>query len=179
MRFRHYIQNNVNVAPAGKPFVLASGKTSGYYVDLRKALLEDASAVEAAARDLLGILPPEVDLIGGVPTAGLLLLSPVLMLAGKSSNGVDRRGFYTRRDGKAHGTGRRVEGNNFTNNIACLLEDTVTTGGSIIEHAAIAREAGINVKYALALLDREEGAAARLHAEGITLLACYKSIDIV
>lgn len=180
MRFLSYIKDNVHIAPAGRPFTLASGKTSGYYIDLRRALLTDAAALESAARDLLGVIPPEVSLLGGVPTAGLLLLGPVLMLSKfPCNNGRTIQGFYTRKDGKTHGTARQVEGHFNPEDIACLLEDTVTTGGSIIEHAAVAKKMGINVRYAAALFDREEGAAERLRAQGITLLTCYKGSDVL
>jgi orotate phosphoribosyltransferase len=172
MKFFPYIESNILRAPPGVSFTLASGLQSTYYLDLRKAMLTDGEALEAAADDMYSILPSEVELLGGVPTAGLPLMSALLMRSFQSG-GLRRQGFYTRKDGKRHGTGLRVEGHYAKGQVACLVEDTVTTGGSILEHAQIARDAGIDVRYALCLFDREEGGREMLELAGIRLISCY------
>jgi orotate phosphoribosyltransferase len=174
-----YIAGATRQAEPGKPFLLASGKTSSYYVDVRKALLADGRAMSLAAGALHAKLPHEVACIGGVPTAGLPLLGALLATCHRHDHPerTPRTGFYTRLEAKAHGTGSRIEG--CPGGVACLVEDTVTTGSSILAHAAIARAEGVDVRYALAVLDREQGAAESLRREGIVLLSCLAIGEIL
>jgi orotate phosphoribosyltransferase len=170
-----YIEPTIRRAPEGESFVLASGKKSSYYIDLREAVLTNGSAMEAAADLLYDRLPREVDSIGGVPTAGLMLMGALLMRCNQSGSANQRVGFYTREKPKLHGMSRQIEGTPL--GVACLIEDTVTTGMSLIQHTEIARAHGGNVKHAIALFDREEGGREALEAIGVTLHACFRRRD--
>jgi orotate phosphoribosyltransferase len=176
---RELISKAIVQAPPRQPFLLASGRTSSYYVDMRQVVLTDGAAMDVAADALHAKLPNEVEAIGGIPTAGLLLVGPLLMRCRQldARSRVPRHGFYTRPAPKGHGLGTQVEGH--AKGIACLIEDTVTTGGSIVQHAAIARQAGLDVRYAIALLDREQGATEELRRHGITLLACVRVGEVL
>lgn len=166
------ISGSIRKAPEGQPFVLSSGRTTDFYIDLRGVLLSSPEAMHTAAVALYNILPDEVQAIGGVPTAGLLLSGALLAHCFEKDWGADTRtGFYTRETPKAHGMNKQVEG--AAHGIAAMVEDTVTTGGSIIRHAEIARQAGIDVRYALAIFDREEGGRDALAAKGITLRSVF------
>lgn len=173
-----YVAGATLRAEPGKPFLLASGRTSDLYVDMRKALLADARAMALAAEALHARLPAEVACLGGVPTAGLPLLGALLSACDRldPAGRAPRTGFYTRLEAKAHGTGSRVEGR--PGGIACLVEDTVTSGSSILRHAEIARAEGVDVRHALAVLDRGEGAAEALREHGIALHACLTIRDL-
>lgn len=176
-RLRRKIIENIHIAPEGETFTLASGRTSTYYVNLRAALLSGSDAISEAAREIVKIVPHDVRGLGGVPTGGLPLMGAVLAQYALM-NGPGLVGFYTRLQANPHGRGVQVEGVIPQKDVPCaLIEDTVTTGQSIIEHAKVAREAGINIRYALAVFDREEGAAANLMEEGILLLSVFRARD--
>jgi orotate phosphoribosyltransferase len=169
------IRDAVRVAPENEPFLLASGKTSRSYVDLRHAILKNGLFMHYASLALMRILHPEVDAIGGVPTAGLMLMGGMLAVDGEDTESLS--GFYTRLEPKKHGMGTQVEGLPVFGT-ACLVEDTVTTGKSLIEHADIARANGVDVRFAVALLDRDEGAHEALIRHGITLRTVFTIHDL-
>jgi orotate phosphoribosyltransferase len=87
------------------------------------------------------------------------------------------KGFYVRKTQKDYGLGLQIEGYIGHDAGAALLEDTVTTGKSILEAALAVRAAGYEINYALALFDREEGAKDNLAREGIELRSLYKASD--
>jgi orotate phosphoribosyltransferase len=120
------------------------------------------------------LLPFEVESLGGIPTAGLPLLGAVLSQCALLDGSIrPRSGFYTRATPKSHGLGQQVEG--MPKGVACLIEDTITTAGSAIEHALIARENGVDVRYVACLFDRQEGGVQALQEHGISLLAAYRA----
>jgi orotate phosphoribosyltransferase len=75
-------------------------------------------------------------------------------------------GFTVRKEAKAHGTGRLIEGADLTNREVVVVEDVITTGASARQAIAAARAAGARVLGVLAVVDRGEGGMERLEAEG-------------
>ncbi|RYD46081.1 MAG: hypothetical protein EOP83_30255, partial [Verrucomicrobiaceae bacterium] len=98
-----FIEATIKRAPESEPFRLASGRSSNYYIDLREAVLTNSAAMESAGDLLYGKLPREVHAIGGVPTAGLMLMGALLARCNQSNETNPRVGFYTRAEPKAHG----------------------------------------------------------------------------
>lgn len=175
---RRAILDNIHTAGEGETFTLASGWQSTYYVNLREALLRSPYTLDEAAVEIHKVLPSEVRGLGGVPTGGLPLLGAVLQRVTSKSGPSNYCGFYTRLQPNAHGRGLQVEGAiPPKGTVSALIEDTVTTGKSILEHARVARAAGIDVRYAVAVFDREEGASANLLEEGILLLSVFRARD--
>ncbi|MEZ4234830.1 MAG: orotate phosphoribosyltransferase [Myxococcota bacterium] len=160
-------------------FVLASGRRSDLYVDARQTTLH-ARGAALVGELVLRQLRPEVAGVGGL-TLGA---DPIASAAAALSHGVLGRpvhAFLIRKAAKEHGTGQRVEGlgNLTAGDAVCVVEDTTTTGGSLLDAVAAAREVGLRVVQCLTVVDREEGAAERLAAEGLTLEALVRRSDLV
>ena len=161
------------------PFHLASGRETNYYVDMRKIIL-DWRVIDIIPALLSELVPEDVVYVGGVPTAGLLLIGPVIREAQRDRPpGAETifGGFYVRNQMKQHGSGNEIEGVWKPGAVACLLEDTVTTAGSLLTAAAKARKKGLLIKYALCVFDREEGGREALAAEGIELFSIFKASE--
>lgn len=169
---RSYIEKYaLTIAPEGQPFKLAAGGETSYYINMRNIPLYDGHCCTLIGSGLLSLLPDGVQYVGGVPTAGLLLIAPLLMAEGTL------KGFYVRKSQKEYGLGLQIEGYIGPDGDAALLEDTVTTGKSIIEAVRVVRDAGHDIKYALALFDRQEGGAENLAREGVELRSLFKASD--
>jgi uridine monophosphate synthetase len=164
-------------------FTLASGKLSPIYVDLRRIIsFPDlfAMAVDGYTKALVAI---SYDLLAGVPYAALPATAVVAAKLQKPM-------IYPRKEIKQHGTGQAIEGAYSIGQTAVMLEDVVTSGGSIVKAAATLQEAGLRVTDVVVLVDREQGgreelqrsAGIHLHAvvtihEVLTTLKALKLID--
>jgi orotate phosphoribosyltransferase len=146
-------------------FTLASGRSSSYYLDLR-VLPSDPEAyglaISAYQTVAKGIGERNFDAIAGVATAGVTASSPLAYMLKKPM-------LYVRSEEKAHGLGRRVEGAVRPGWRTLVVDDLVTTGGSILSAVEALRGSGCVVKEALVLVDRLEGAKARLASAGVRL----------
>jgi orotate phosphoribosyltransferase len=152
-------------------FTLASGKHSSYYLDLRVVpSYPDAYALELEAFNMVakGIGESNFDVIAGVATAGVVISSPLAFLLKKPM-------VYVRKQEKGHGLERTVEGAARPRWRALVVDDVITTGGSVISAVEGLRKAGCVVKDAAVLVDRLEGAKANLGALGVRL---HSFIDV-
>lgn len=143
-------------------FQLASGRTSNVYLDCRRASLHPEGAVMAAnlLLDWLHADGIDVQCVGG-PTLGA---DPVVgaMVAMSFLRGRPLPGFLVRKEPKAHGTSQLLEGQYQGSWKALVVEDTVTSGGSLLKAVRAAESAGLEVVATACLVDREEGAAEAL-----------------
>lgn len=160
--------------------VLASGKESDFYLDLRTTMLRPRG-LELAGRLLLERLRegPRVDAVGGMVVAAVPVVAGVLAAAAQA--GEDWRelvGFFVRKEAKQHGLGKRIEGPFRAGQTVALVEDTMTTGGSTLEALDAVEAAGGQVARVLCLVDRGEGAAAAFARRGLTLEALYARADL-
>jgi orotate phosphoribosyltransferase len=152
-------------------FTLASGRSSSYYLDLR-VLPSDPQAYELA----VGAYMAEVkamgeagfDVVAGVATAGVTISSPLAYLLKKPM-------VYVRKQEKGYGLERLVEGATLPGWRALVIDDLVTTGGSMITAADALRKSGCVVSDAMVLVDRLEGGTANLAGAGIKL---WSFIDV-
>jgi orotate phosphoribosyltransferase len=156
-------------------FTLASGKSSTYYVDLRivpsdPQAYELAIAAYKALAERIG--ERNFDVVAGVATAGVTLSSPLAYLLKKPM-------VYVRREEKAHGLGKLVEGAVQPRWRALVVDDLATTGGSIQSAVGALRGAGCIVTDAIVLVDRLEGGRASLGASGVRLHAFADVKDLV
>jgi len=148
-------------------FTLSSGKSSSYYLDLRvvpsdpEAYALAIGAYEALAREV-GV--GNFDAVAGVATAGVTLSSPLAFVLKKPM-------VYVRSEEKGHGLGKRVEGAVSPGWRTVVVDDLVTTGGSVISAVEALRRSGCVVKNSLVLVDRLEGGKANLAAVGVKLSA--------
>jgi orotate phosphoribosyltransferase len=147
---------------------LASGAEADYYVDMRRITL-DGVAAPLVGRVMLALTSGlEYDAVGGL-TLGA---DPVAtaMLHASAAQGRVLDAFVVRKEGKAHGLQRRIEGAPVQGRRVLAVEDTSTTGGSALTAVAALREAGAEVVAVAVVVDRDTGAAERVQADGLPYL---------
>lgn len=150
---------------------LASGKEADYYVDLRRITLHHRAAplVGEVMLDLfdgVGLGAETVDAVGGLtmgadPVAGA-------MLHAAAARGRTLDAFVVRKESKAHGLQRRVEGPDVAGRRVVAVEDTSTTGGSVLTAVEALREAGADVVGVAVIVDRSTGAREVIEAAGLS-----------
>jgi orotate phosphoribosyltransferase len=156
-------------------FTLASGKASPYYLDLRMVPSDpEAYKLEIAAYRAVAceIGEKNFDLVAGVATAGVTISSPLAYVLGKPM-------VYVRSEEKGHGLGKLVEGAVRPGWRALVVDDLVTTGGSVLSAVEALRKAGCVVKDSVVLVDRLEGGKANLAAAGVKLRSFTDVKDLV
>jgi len=154
--------------------VLASGRTASYYVDARRAILrpQGFSALAELVADHARRLG--ADAVGGL-TMGA---DPVACAA--LAGGAPVKAFFVRKEAKAHGLQRRVEGPPLEPADRCLVvEDVVTTGGSTVAAIEAVRAAGLPICGVVAVLDRLTGGAAAIEATAGAPYVALTTIDDV
>jgi orotate phosphoribosyltransferase len=155
-------------------FVLRSGKRSSYYLDkyrfeTRPELLAPlgeriADAVRAAEPDASRLAAPALGAIALAASAALASGLPFIIV---------------RDEAKSHGTGNRIEGPFEAGELVCLVEDVVTSGGALAEAVAELRGAGLEVRNAVCVVDREEGGSDALARLGVRLRPLFRSNDLL
>ncbi|HYO39718.1 MAG TPA: orotate phosphoribosyltransferase [Nocardioidaceae bacterium] len=166
---------------AGKAVVrgrvtLSSGAEADYYVDLRRITL-DARAAPLVGRVLLDLTADwEYDAVGGL-TLGA---DPVAtaMLHAAAARGRELDAFVVRKQGKAHGLQRRIEGPDVAGRRVLAVEDTSTTGGSVLTAVQALREEGAEVAGVAVLVDRGTGARQAVEAAGCGYRFAYGLDDL-
>lgn len=160
---------------------LASGREADYYVDLRRVTLHHRAAplVGHVLLDVLeeaGLGPGEVDAVGGL-TLGADPVAAALLHAA-ASRGQDLDAFVVRKEGKAHGMQRRIEGPDVAGRRVVAVEDTSTTGGSVLTAVEALREAGADVVAVAVIVDRGTGAKEKVEAAGLTYHYVFDLADL-
>lgn len=160
---------------------LASGKEADYYVDLRRVTLDHRSAplvghVLLDALEEAGFSTADVDAVGGL-TMGADPVALALLHAA-ASRGQELDAFVVRKEGKSHGLQRRIEGPDVSGRKVVAVEDTSTTGGSVLTAVEALREAGADVVAVAVIVDRATGAKERIEAEGLPYLYLYGKDDL-
>ena len=156
--------------------VLSSGMAADYYVDLRRITLDGVAAplVGQVMLDLsVGL---EYEAVGGL-TLGADPVAAAMLHAG-AARGRPLDAFVVRKAGKAHGLQRRIEGPEVTGRRVLAVEDTSTTGASVLTAVEALRDAGAEVVAVAVIVDRETGARERIESEGLPYLAAYGLADL-
>lgn len=158
--------------------VLASGKESDFYLDLRQTLMRPRG-IALAGRLVLDKLRAgtPVDAVGGMAVGAVPLVTAILAAAAREAD-ASLLGFFVRKQAKKHGLGRRIEGGFAAGQTVALVEDTCTTGGSTLEAVDAVLEAGAKVGRVLCLVDRGEGAADAFARRGLALEAVFTRDDL-
>jgi orotate phosphoribosyltransferase len=144
---------------------LASGREADYYVDMRRVTL-DAEAAPAIGRvmlDLTGDL--DYDAVGGL-TLGADPIA-VAMMHQAAATGRTLDAFVIRKSQKVHGLQKLIEGPDVQGRRVLAVEDTSTTGGSVLEAVKALRESGAEVVAVAVVVDRDTGARQAVEAEGL------------
>lgn len=148
-------------------FTLASGKKAKFYLDCRKLTLdgEGANQIASGMLEIIAENPPE--LVGGMAIGADPITGAVITRGWQS--GLEIKGFIVRKEAKQHGSRNAVEGPIRKGATAVILEDVVTTGGSSLLAIERARDAGLVIDRAIAIVDRQQGAKERFAQVGVQL----------
>ena len=161
---------------------LSSGREADYYVDLRRVTLHHRAAplIGHLLLDRLeevGLGTAEIDAVGGL-TLGADPVATALLHAA-ASRGQDLDAFVVRKEAKAHGMQRRIEGPDIAGRKVVILEDTSTTGGSPIAAVEAAREVGRRgAAVSPSIVDRATGAQAKIEALGVPYHYLFSLSDL-
>jgi orotate phosphoribosyltransferase len=136
------------------PFQLSSGGWSDWYLDGRQTTY-DGDGGRLVGSCVASILSDRVTAVGGL-TMGA---DPVAIATAIVSPGL--KSFSIRKEEKAHGVGGRVVGPVTHADVAAIVDDTTTTGASLVESAKVLASEGIDVAQAIVVVDRSGGAARR------------------
>jgi orotate phosphoribosyltransferase len=161
----------------GGSFMLASGRQSNMFFDMKPTMLdpEGANLIADAVLDRLG--EPEVDAVGGLVLGAVPIVAVVC--AKSFRRGRSLQGFFVRKEVKDHGTAKLIEGNLARGARAAVLEDVTTTGGSALRAVDAVRSAGAAVIKIVSVVDRLEGAADTFRAHGLPFEAVFTRDDFI
>ena len=155
---------------------LSSGKEADYYVDLRRVTL-DAQAAPMIGRVMLELTKDwEYDAVGGLTLGADPVAISMLHAAATQGRGLDA--FVVRKAEKTHGLQRRIEGPDIKGRRVLAVEDTSTTGGSVLTAVEALREAGAEVIGVAVIVDRATGAKERVEVEGCEYRSAFGLDDL-
>lgn len=175
MSARESLKNEIiNKAVVHGKVILSSGKEADYYVDLRRITLDHVAAplVGEVMLDLTKDL--EFDAVGGLTLGADPVATAMMHVAARDGRALDS--FVVRKEGKAHGLQRRIEGPDVAGKRVLAVEDTSTTGGSVLTAVEALKEAGAVVVGVAVIVER--GAKDAIEAAGYKYYAAYQLADL-
>ncbi|GHD32268.1 orotate phosphoribosyltransferase [Nocardiopsis kunsanensis] len=153
---------------------LSSGQEADYYVDLRRVTLDGESAPLVGSVMLDNVADLDFDAVGGLTLGADPVASAMMHAAHGRGRKLDA--FVVRKSGKAHGLQRRIEGPDVRGRRVLALEDTSTTGGSVMTAVEALREEGAEVVAVALILDR--GAREAVTAQGVEYRSVFGVADL-
>jgi orotate phosphoribosyltransferase len=164
----------LNKAVVHGKVILSSGKEADYYVDLRRVTLDSVAAplVGEVMLDLTKDL--DFDAVGGLTLGADPVATAMMHVAASRGRNLDS--FVVRKAEKAHGLQRRIEGPDVKGRRVLAVEDTSTTGGSVMTAVEALKEAGAIVVGVAVIVER--GAAPLIAENGLKYLAAYQLADL-
>jgi orotate phosphoribosyltransferase len=160
-------------------FVLASGARSSYYIDARLTTMSGLGQrligeLGLAALDHAGWRPAAV---GGLTLGADPVSYAIAHAAALAGRNLDA--FTVRKEAKAHGTGRRIEGGFASGMDVVVIEDVVTSGESALQAIREVEREGGHVLGVLTVVDREEGGRQRIHEAGYPMIALFTAAELL
>ncbi|MHB1576563.1 MAG: orotate phosphoribosyltransferase [Candidatus Dormibacteria bacterium] len=160
-------------------FLLTSGRRSPYYFDGRMVTLDPVGALLIGREMAAWARQDRVSKVGG-PTLGADPMVASVACCSALDQGPKVGAFIVRKQAKEHGAGGRFAGPApEPGERVALVDDALTTGGSLLETAATVAETGAEIVCVYTLLDREEGGRERLTEAGYPLRAIFSRTDLL
>lgn len=154
--------------------VLTSGATAHYLIDAKRAIL-----LPAGFAALAELVAEQARTWGATAVGGMTMGADPIACAALAG-GADVKAFFVRKESKAHGLSRRIEGPLLDSGDRCMLvEDVVTTGGSTLRALEAIRDEGHEVCGVLAVCDRLAGGAETIRAAAGVPYVALTTIDEV
>tara|TARA_Y100001949_G_scaffold169091_1_gene168595 strand:- start:106 stop:708 length:603 start_codon:yes stop_codon:yes gene_type:complete len=156
-------------------FTLASGKNSSYYVDLR-LLASYPHQFRKMIKNLQNLIIEKTgldsfDSLVSIPTGGLIIASALAIETIKPL-------IYVRNKPKEHGTSKSIEGKTFSGMRVIMIDDVVTTGGSVLNGIKQLKDMGLTISDVYVVVNRLGGAKKAFDSVGVTLHQLTDIIEI-
>jgi len=151
-------------------FVLRSGRTATEYFD-KYQFEADPVLLDEVGAALAALVPPGTEVLAGLEMGGIAVVTALGRHTGLPC-------AFVRKVAKDYGTRRLAEGAGITGRRVAVVEDVVTSGGQIALSTRELRALGATVDTALCVIDRQEGGAQALAADGIALRALLTRADL-
>jgi len=158
-------------------FVLVSGKTSDYYLDMKPTMFDPEGGYLLARLVLDRLADLKPDYIGGLEMGAVPLIAAATALSHETDRPV--RGFFVRKGVKDHGTRKLIDGieGGLRGKNVVILEDVTTKGTSAMQAVTAARAEGANVAFVLSVVDREEGAVEFFKAAALPFDSLFRASE--
>jgi orotate phosphoribosyltransferase len=161
--------------------MLASGRESDFYFDLRPTTIHPAGATAVGELIADALEGTNAEFVGGLE-AGAIPIATAVAIASHRRGG-RLQAFFVRKKPKDHGARKLIEGlpkgETLKGRNVVVVEDVTTTGGSSMQAVTVLREEGANIVLVLTIVDRLEGAAETFAAEGLTFRALYTADEFL
>jgi orotate phosphoribosyltransferase len=161
--------------------MLASGRESDFYFDLRPTTIHPAGATCVGELICDALEGTNVEYVGGLE-AGAIPIATAVAIASHRRGG-KLQAFFVRKKQKDHGAKKMIEGlpkgESLRGKNVVIVEDTTTTGGSSMQAVKILREEGANIVCVQTIVDRLEGAKENFAAEGLELRTIYTADEFL
>ena len=155
--------------------ILSSGKEADYYIDLRRVTL-DSKAAPLVAEVILDLTKDlDFDAVGGLTLGADPIATAMMHVAGQKGRIIDA--FVVRKAEKPHGLQRRIEGPDVRGRRVLAVEDTSTTGSSVLTAVEALKEAGAIVVGVAVIVER--GAKEKVESAGLVYRAVYGINEIL
>jgi orotate phosphoribosyltransferase len=163
-----------------KGFKLASGEISPFYVDCRALMAHPEARRLVAQLAYEAITDIEFDCLGGLELGAIPIAVTISDFACVASRRRLWRTFVVRKQPKDHGLGKLIEGSIRPGDQALIVDDVLTSGGSLLKSIGAAREAGLRVDHVLVIVDRQEqDGKARVEREQVQLISLLTIQDLM
>ncbi len=155
-------------------FVLASGRESNYYINVKK-VVTDPEALELIAELITNLVKKagvDFDRVAGPELGAVPIATAVSLKTGKPL-------VIVRKKPKGYGTGSQIEGDVREGDRILLVEDVTTTGGSVLRAAEVLESLGAKIAAISVVVDREEGARESIESKGYQFLPLIKVSELL
>ncbi len=160
-------------------FLLASGKKSPYYVDCRALLAHPDARWLVANLACAAIHHLSFEAVGGLEIGAIPLATAISDYAFATQPSRTYRTFFVRKQAKDHGLGKRIEGAVNANDRVLVVDDVLTSGGSILQALRAVEEAKLHASHAMVIVDRQEQEGkSKVEAEGVSLMSLLTLEDL-
>jgi orotate phosphoribosyltransferase len=155
-------------------YVLASGRKSGYYFNMKKTTFDPEGCSLIAEMVYDEVAEENGIYIGGLANGATPIVSTTVLVSAAHN---PKMGFYVRDEIKNHGTQQLIEGFIEDGADVILVDDVTTSGGSVMKAVAAVRARKCKVKKVITIVDRLEGATETFRREGIEFVAFFTTRD--
>jgi orotate phosphoribosyltransferase len=160
---------------------LASGAESSFYFNMKPTVFGPEGAALVADLMLEQVRRDEAQLVGGLEIGAVPIVACIVQLSFLTRGDPAVQGFFVRKAAKDHGTRKLIEGvaegAALAGKRAVIVEDVTTTGASALTAVAAAREAGLEIRTLVTIVDRLEGAEENFSRHGLELVALTTARD--